>query len=62
MVTKLIKIEEDVAVRACEKVKYAPSKLYENKGRALKSHIRHHHRTHKYYFGTKYPCLYGMLG
>ena len=33
-VTKLIINEQDVAVRTCKKVKYTPSELYENKGRA----------------------------
>ena len=27
--------EQDIAVRTCKKVEYTPSKLYENKGRAV---------------------------
>ena len=33
-VTKLIINEQDITVRTCKKVKYTPSKLNENKGRA----------------------------
>ena len=51
-VTKLIINEQDVSVRTCKKVDYTTLKLYENKGRAWRSHQRHHH------FGSDTPtCM-----
>ena len=49
-VTKPIINEQDIAVRTYKKVKYTLSKLYENKGRAWKSHQKHHHKVQRDYF------------
>ena len=39
----LIINEQDVAVRTCKKVEYTSSKLYDDKGRACKSHQGYHY-------------------
>ena len=41
---RIIINEQDVAVRICKIVEYTPSKLYENKRRARRSHQRHHQK------------------
>ena len=60
-ITKIVINEQEVAVRTCKKVKYTPSKLYENKARA---HQRHHHMVHRDYFWLRYsdtPVCMGFL-
>ena len=59
-VTKLIINGQDVAVRTSKKVEYTSSKLYENKGRAWRSHQIYHHNVQRDYFWFGCPCLYGV--
>ena len=61
-VTKLIINEQDVTVKTCKIVEYTPSKLCENKGRAWRSHQRHHHRVQGDYYWFGYPRLRGVPG
>ena len=60
-VTQLIINEQDVSVRTCKKVEYTLSKLYENKGRAWKSHQRHNHKVQRDFFWCRWPQLYGVF-
>ena len=49
-VIKLIIKEQDITVTTCKKVKYNPSKPYENKRRAWRSYQRYHHKVQRDYF------------